>query len=372
MKNDLILSENFWQKYRLTFDYDTMKVRIRFKKNEFIFASIDNQFKFKILKNQSFAAEKINRRIFERIVKKSAKVYLYVVRKANLNENVVENFTKLTLLQRIIEHSKLNKVLKFDSLKIFKNDLSDDSSSKKPQNYDIDTDNAKSINKSLYFLFKKQLDEQTTQIDYLLKKKLVRFNISFWKFSVLFVKKKNEKWKMCINYKTFNAVTFKNGYSLSKIQDCLNMIKTAKTFNKIDLTSEYWQINVLEKNRHKTAFNIRKNKYEFCVMLFELINASTTFQTVINDMLRFFLNKFVVIYLNDILIYFKNDEKHYEHVKLVMKAFRKNDYYAKPSKCVFFSEDHWVLRSYNKKRKSENEWNQVENDLWLIHASNCT
>ena len=156
-----------------------MKVRIRFKKNEFIFASIDNQFKFKILKNQSFAAEKINRRIFERIVKKSAKVYLYVVRKANLNENVVENFTKLTLLQRIIEHSKLNKVLKFDSLKIFKNDLSDDSSSKKPQNYDIDTDNAKSINKSLYFLFKKQLDEQTTQIDYLLKKKLVRFNISF-------------------------------------------------------------------------------------------------------------------------------------------------------------------------------------------------
>ena len=108
-----------------------MKIKIKFKKNEFVFANIDNQFKFKNLKNQSFIVEKINRRIFERIVKKNAKVYLYVIRKTNSNKNVVENFTKLTLFQQIIEHSKLNKILKFDSLKIFKNDLFDDSSSKK-------------------------------------------------------------------------------------------------------------------------------------------------------------------------------------------------------------------------------------------------
>ena len=73
-------------------------------------------------------------------------------------------------------------------------------------------------------------------------------------------------------------------------------------------------------------------------MLFELINASAIFQNIMNDMLRFYLNKFVIVYLNDILIYFKNDEKHFEHVKLVMKTLRKNDYYAKSSKCVFFQK----------------------------------
>ena len=154
-----------------------MKIKIKFEKNEFVFANIDNQFKFKTLKNQLFVVEKINRRVFERIIKKNAKIYLYVVCK--LNKNVVENFIKLTLFQRIIEHSKLNKILKFESLKIFKNDLFDDSSSKKSQNYNIDINNVKLINKSFYFLFKKQFDKQIIQIDYLLKKKFVRFNIFF-------------------------------------------------------------------------------------------------------------------------------------------------------------------------------------------------
>ena len=146
------------------------------------------------MKNQLFVVEKINRRIFERIVKKNTKIYLYVVRKTNSNKNVVENFTKLTLFQRIIEHSKLNKILKFESLKIFKNDLFDDSSSKKSQNYNIDINNVKSINKSLYFLFKKQFDEQIIQIDYLLKKNSY-YLIYFFKKNLFFLlkKMKNEK-----------------------------------------------------------------------------------------------------------------------------------------------------------------------------------
>ena len=114
------------------------------------------------------------------------------------------------------------------------------------------------------------------------------------------------------------------------------MIKTTKNFNKIDLINEYWQINVVEKNRHKIAFNIRKNKYEFCVMFFELINASIMFQTIINDLFRSYLNKFVIIYLNDILIYFKNDEKHTQYIKLMIKTFRKHEFYAKSSKCNFY------------------------------------
>ena len=91
---------------------------------------------------------------------------------------------------------------------------------------------------------------------------------------------------MCIDYRALNAMTLKNDYWLSRIQNCLNMIETTRSFNKIDLINEYWQINVIEKNRHKIAFDIRRNKYEFCVMLFELTNASITFQTIMNEMLR--------------------------------------------------------------------------------------
>ena len=131
-----------------------------------------------------------------------------------------------------------------------------------------------------------------------MKKKFIRSNISFWNVFVFFVKKKNDIWKMCIDYKTLNAVILKNEYSLLKIQNCLNMIETAKSFNKIDLINDYWQINVIEKNRHKIAFNTKRKKYEFCVMSFELINASAIFQIIMNDFLRFFFDRFVIVCKN--------------------------------------------------------------------------
>ena len=117
---------------------------------------------------------------------------------------------------------------------------------------------------------------------------------------------------------------------------------------------------MIKKNRHKIAFNTRKKKYKFCVIFFDLINILIIFQNIMNDMLRFFLDKFVIVYLDDILIYNKNDEKHLEHVRLVIKAFHKSDYYAKSSKCVFFQKhiefcDHIIddekIRMNEKKLK---------------------
>ena len=128
----------------------------------------------------------------------------------------------------------------------------------------------------------------------------------------------------------------KNNYLLSKIQNCLNMIETTRNFNKINLINKYWQINVVKENRHKIAFNIKKDKYEFCVMFFELINASITFQAIMNDLFQSYFDKFVIIYLNNILIYFKNDEKHTQHIKLMIEVLRKHRFYAKLSKCNFY------------------------------------
>ena len=240
----------------------------------------------------------------------------------------------MILIQYIIDYSKLNKTLKIDILKVFRNDLSNKSFSKKSQNYIIDIDNVKSINKSFYIFFKKQQNEQITQIDYLLNKNFIRLNVFFWNVFVLFTKK-NEKWKICIDYRALNVLIFKNDYLLLRIQNFLNIIETTRNFNKINLINDYWQINIIEKNRYEIAFNTRRKKYEFCVIFFDCANASITFQNIMNDILRFFLNKFVIVYLYDILIYSQNDEKHLEHIKLVIEIFYKNDYYTKSSKYFF-------------------------------------
>ena len=300
--------------------------------------------------------------IFEKLLRKDAETFLYVIRDE-------ESILELTFIQQTIDNSKLNKALSFDLLNVFRNDLSNASPSLWSQNHSIDNDDAKSINKSSYELFKKQLNEQDTQIDYLLKRELVRSSTSLWEASVLFAKKKNEEWRMCIDYRALNAMTLKNDYSLSRIQNCLDMIETTRSFNKIDLTSEYWQINVVERDRHKTTFNIKRDKYEFCVMFFELTNASITFQTMMNEMLRSYLDKFVIIYLNDILIYFKNDEKHSQHVKLIVKALRTNDFYVKSSKCVFYQKriefcDHIIdneeIRMNETKLKIIRDWSSLQ------------
>ena len=364
IKNDLILNENFWQKYRLIFDYDTLKIRVTNENNIYLFSNIsNNRLYLQILENQLSKTRILNKRVFERFVRKNATFYLYVIRK-KIKKKVVKSSKKLILIQYIIDYSKLNKALRIDMLKIFRNDLSNKLFSKKSQNHIIDIDNVKSINKSFYYFFKKQQNEQITQIDYLLNKDFIRSNVIFWNIFVLFVKKK--KWKMCIDYRALNALILKNKYLLSRIQDCLNIIETTRNFNNINLINDYWQINIIEKNCHKIAFNTKREKYEFCVMFFDFANASITFQSIINDILRFFLNKFVIVYLNNILIYFQNDEKYLEYVKLVIEIFHKNDYYAKFSKCFFFQkyiEFYEYIKKNDKIQMNEKKLKIIRN--WL-------
>ena len=116
------------------------------------------------------------------------------------------------------------------------------------------------------------------------------------------------------------------------------MIETITYFSKIDLTSEYWQINVKEKNCLKTAFNTHSDKYEFCVMLFRLTNASATFQEIINDILHLYLNKFVIVYLNNILIYSNFRKEHLKYVWKILALLKKHKLYAKSFKCIFLQQ----------------------------------
>ena len=132
-----------------------------------------------ILDNQSSLIMKFERHVFERCVRKNAQFYLYVVRQIEKDTKTTRTSEKITSFYQIINHSTLNKKLKSDLLKIFKSDLFKQFLSKRSQNHNIDIKNARSINKSSYELLYKQLTEQTIQINYLMKRKFVRFNISF-------------------------------------------------------------------------------------------------------------------------------------------------------------------------------------------------
>ena len=139
---------------------------------------------------------------------------------------------------------------------------------------------------------------------------------------------------MCINYRALNAVTERNTYPLPRIQDYINQIGGAKRISKFNLLSGFWQLRMETSSIPKTAFNTRHRKFEFLVMPFGLTNAPATFQTLMNSILQPYLDQFVVVYLDDIVVFSDSDEEHKQHLALVLEKLRENNLFAKPSKCV--------------------------------------
>ena len=140
---------------------------------------------------------------------------------------------------------------------------------------------------------------------------------------------------MCIDYRALNNKTVRNAYPLPRIQDCINRLGKACHCTMLDLTSGYWQVRIADKDVPKTAFNTRYGKYEFLVMPFGLTNAPSTFQTLMNSILRSYVDRFVLVYLDDILIYSNSAEEHHRHVRLVLEALHQHKLYARPMKCTF-------------------------------------
>jgi hypothetical protein len=201
--------------------------------------------------------------------------------------------------------------------------------------HEIDTGEAAPINLNSYPLSPVHIEEQSRQLSQLLAQGLIQESASPWGFPVLFVKKPEGKWRMCIDFRALNAVTKKNGYPLPRIQECLDLIGQAKILSKIDLTQGYYQVRVAEGAREKTAFNTREGKFEYLAMPFGLANAPATFQTMMNRILREFIVKgFVIVYLDDIVIFSNSESEHQQHLKAVFEALRANKLYAKPSKCI--------------------------------------
>jgi hypothetical protein len=228
---------------------------------------------------------------------------------------------------------EFRKVLdKFPSL--FMEDLPTGLPKRRDIHHTIDTRDSKPINTQAYQLNPQQLQEQQKQVDMLLQLGLIRESSSPWGSPVLFVPKPGGKWRMCVDLHAVNEVTVKNGYPLPRVQDCLDALAGALWFTKLDLVSGFWQVLMEASSIGKTAFNTRMGKYEFLVMPFGLCNAPATFQTLLNKVLREFLWKLVVVYLDDILIYSKTVEDHARHLQQVFAVLQQESLFVSVNKCV--------------------------------------
>ena len=160
--------------------------------------------------------------------------------------------------------------------------------------------------------------------------------MSPWGAPVLFVKKKDESWRLCVDYRELNKVTIKNRYPLPRIDDLFDQLQGSRVFSKIDLQSRYHQLKIKDGDIPKTVFRTRYGHYEYVVMPFGLTNAPAAFMDLMNRVFRPYLDQFVVVFIDDILIYSKTEEEHSQHLEIVLQTLRKHKLYAKLKKCDFW------------------------------------
>ncbi|GKB14371.1 putative reverse transcriptase domain-containing protein [Tanacetum coccineum] len=183
-----------------------------------------------------------------------------------------------------------------------------------------------------YRLAPSKMKELAEQLQELSDKGFIRPNSSPWGAPVLFVKKKDGSFRMCIDYRELNKLTVKNRYPLPRIDDLFDQLQGSSVYSKIDLRSGYHQLRVREEDIPKTAFRTRYGHYEFQVMPFGLTNAPAVFMDLMNRVCKPYLDKFVIVFIDDILIYSRNKEEHEEHLKLILELLKKEELYAKFSK----------------------------------------
>ena len=150
---------------------------------------------------------------------------------------------------------------------------------------------------------------------------------------MLFAKKKDKTLRLCIDYLWLNGFTIKNRYPFPRIGDLFNHLRRARVYSKIDLHIGYHQLRVREADIPQTVFQTQYGHFKFIVIPFKLTNAPTAFMDLIHRVFQLYLDQFVVVFVDDILVYSKSKEEHEDHLRIVLQALREHRLYAKFSKC---------------------------------------
>jgi hypothetical protein len=195
------------------------------------------------------------------------------------------------------------------------------------------------VSRRSYRMPPNELAELKTQLQDLLEKGFIRPSSSPWGCPAIFVKKKDQTLRMCVDYRPLNEVTVKNKYPLPRIDILFDQLTGARVFSKFDLRSGYHQIRIRPEDIPKTAFTTWYGLFEYLVMSFGLTNAPAHFTYLMNSVFMPELDKFVVVFIDDILIYSKNEEEHAQHLRIMLTRLREHQLYAKFSKCAFWLEE---------------------------------
>ena len=192
------------------------------------------------------------------------------------------------------------------------------------------------ISKAPYRMAPTKMKELAKQLQELLDKGVIRPSVSSWGAPVLFVKKKDGSMRLCIDYRELIKLTIKNRYPPPHIDNLFDQLKGATYFSKVDLRSGYHQLKIKPEDIPKTAFRTRYGHYEFLVMAFGLTNAPAAFMDLMNRVFKKYLDKFIIVFIDDILIYSRTEEDHAEHLRIALETLKKEKLYVKFSKCEFW------------------------------------
>ncbi len=287
------------------------------------------------------------------ILKSSQDVKIFIMMSEEMRDEFQEINDAQMLWSREIQSDHLKNLAiaiifkEYQKYKILFKKESDQKTLLKHQSWNHEiklVDDKKLTKQFIYSLLTEKLNALQQYLKENMWKEFIKESQSSAKYSILFVSKLNESLRLCVDYKALNNIMIKNSYSLSLIAELQNRLQSVQWFTKFNILKTFNQIWIKEKDEWKTVFCTWLEHYEYLIMSFDLINASVTFQIFVNNVLWCYLNQFIIVYLNNILVYSKTKKEHVWHVKKVLQTLKKVDLRIKSEKSEFHVQSVQFLR----------------------------